>query len=152
MANSSLGEMSLEELQSEIRRRERRQKTLQRKREKLLDQVREVESELAELGAAQLGGSRRRARNDQNLADALVDLLKDQTLNVTSIAEEVQRAGYRTTSPNFRTIVNQTLIKDDRFKRVGRGLYTAGGSGSGGSSRRKVSKKGRGKKKRSARR
>ena len=38
--------------------------------------------------------------------------------------DAVQRNGYRTTSPNFRTIVNQTLIKHtDRFKRVSRGQY-----------------------------
>lgn len=46
-------------------------------------------------------------------------------MDVTSIAEQVQKAGYQTSSPNFRTIVNQALISSGRFKRVARGQYTA---------------------------
>ncbi len=151
MANQPLGEMSIDELQSEIRKRERRRKSLERKRERLQSQIIEVERELAEAGGPLTGG-RKRPRNDQNLGDALADLLATQTLNVTSIAEEVQKAGYRTTSPNFRTIVNQTLIKDPRFTRVGRGLYTVGGPSNGGGGGRKPSKKRTGKKRGSARR
>jgi hypothetical protein len=38
----------------------------------------------------------------------------------------VLASGYVTTSPNFRTIVNQTFIKNrSRFKKVSRGRYTA---------------------------
>jgi hypothetical protein len=43
---------------------------------------------------------------------------------VTEAAEAVQRAGYRTNSPNFRTRVNIALIRGG-FKRVGRGQYVA---------------------------
>jgi septal ring factor EnvC (AmiA/AmiB activator) len=123
---SHLDAVSIEDLQSEIRRRERQLRTLERRREKLLEQLAMIDEEISAAGGAiaQTEG-RKRPRNEQNLADALVELLRDQTLNVTRIAEEVQRAGYRTTSPNFRTIVNQTLIKDKRFERVGRGMYTA---------------------------
>ncbi|MEO1129607.1 MAG: hypothetical protein AAFX05_07870 [Planctomycetota bacterium] len=70
-------------------------------------------------------GSRKRPRNEQNLADALVDVLKHKTLGVTEAAAVVEEAGYQTTTPNSRTIVNQTLLKDKRFKRVARGQYTA---------------------------
>lgn len=141
MAQRNLDGMSIDELQREIKRRERHLSTLERKRAKLMDQLAEVEQQIAEQGGALAASQgRKRPRNEQNLADALVDLLSDQTLNVTSIAEEVQRAGYRTSSPNFRTIVNQTLIKDKRFKRVGRGLYTAG-SASGGGKKRTSKKK-----------
>ena len=42
-----------------------------------------------------------------------------------TFAEAVQKAGYQTTSPNFRTIVNQTLLKKKHFKRVERGQYTS---------------------------
>ncbi len=39
-----------------------------------------------------------------------------------------KQCGYMTTSPSFRTIVNQTLINHPkRFKRVSRGVYTAKG-------------------------
>ena len=123
---SHLDAISIEELQSEIRRRERHLKTLERRREKLVEQLSMIDEEISAHGGMIVAAEgRKRPRNDQNLADALLDLLSDQTLNVTRIAEEVQKAGYRTTSPNVRTIVNQTLIKDKRFERVGRGLYTA---------------------------
>ena len=39
-------------------------------------------------------------------------------------ADAVQRAGYKTSSSTFRTIVNITLIKSGRFKKVSRGQYT----------------------------
>ncbi|MEM1423478.1 MAG: hypothetical protein AAGH64_05685 [Planctomycetota bacterium] len=131
MPAAELNEKSIAELKNEIKRRERQLTTLHRRREKLVSQLAEIDEQIAELGgtasgASPIGGGRKRYRNDSNLADALVDLLKTQTLSVTAAAIEVQKAGYKTTSPNFRTIVNQTLLRDKRFKRVGRGLYTSG--------------------------
>lgn len=71
-------------------------------------------------------GGRKRPRNDANLVDSLAGVLKNTTMSVTDVSEAVQKAGYKTTSPNFRTIVNQTLINNpDRFKRISRGQYTA---------------------------
>ena len=134
MANPELTNMSLPELQREILRRqrqlERRIKTLVEKRERLLAQVTDIESEIAsaEVEIKANGGtpsvSRKRPRNTNTLADALAHMLKDQHMSVTEVSAAVQGAGYRTTSPNFRTIVNQTLLKDARFKRVSRGRYT----------------------------
>jgi hypothetical protein len=45
-------------------------------------------------------------------------------MSVKELAEAVQRKGYRSTSPNFRLIVNAALLKGGTFKRVGRGQYT----------------------------
>lgn len=71
-------------------------------------------------------GSRKRHRNDTNLVEALRAVLTGTTMGVSEVAEAVQVAGYKTTSPNFRTIVNQTLIKHtDVFSKKGRGQYTA---------------------------
>lgn len=130
MASNRLAGVSMSDLQSEIRRRERKLSTLKRKRDRLASQLRDIDEEIIREGGAisAMGGTsaRKRPRNDQNLADALASLLSKKTLSVTAAAAEVQQAGYRTTSPNFRTIVNQTLLKDKRFKRVGRGLYTSG--------------------------
>lgn len=141
MAKRSLSGLSVGELQRELRRRERGVDSLLRKREKLLAKVHALDSEIATLGVApgagRGGATRRRPRNDSNLADALVGVLKTKTLSVTDVAQAVQDAGYVTTSPNFRTIVNQTLIKDKRIKRVGRGLYTAKGGAAGGRGRKK---------------
>ncbi|MCA9310162.1 MAG: hypothetical protein KDA21_03095, partial [Phycisphaerales bacterium] len=97
------------------------------------------EAELAALGIAASGASRRgrraavgvrrRHRNDANLEESLAKVLKGKTMGVTEVAQAVQAAGYKTTSPNFRTIVNQALLKDERFERVSRGRYTVKGSG-----------------------
>jgi hypothetical protein len=125
-----LGGMTTEALQAELKRRERHLKQLHKKREKLLTQLQEVDAQIVAEGGSVTGGvTRKRFRNDSNLADALVDLLKTQTLTVTEATSKVQEAGYRTTAANFRTIVNQTLIRDKRFKRVSRGKYTSGAAG-----------------------
>ncbi|GAB4516715.1 MAG: hypothetical protein Tsb0013_21120 [Phycisphaerales bacterium] len=149
MPPADLTEKSISELKSEIKRRERQLASLHRKREKLVGQLQEIDDQIAGLGgtasgASPIGGGRKRYRNDSNLADALADLLKDQTLSVTAASIEVQKAGYKTTSPNFRTIVNQTLLRDKRFKRVGRGLYTSGkvsGSANKAGSKKRTTKR-----------
>lgn len=71
------------------------------------------------------GGPRKRPKNDMNLAEALAKVLKGTTMGVTEVTSAVQKAGYKTSAENFRTIVNQTLIRDARFKKVSRGQYTA---------------------------
>ena len=125
---ASLSRVSIGELQSELARRQRQVGTLERKRERLAEQLEAVEAELAELGALggiTVGGVRKRPQNDMNLAEALAKTLKGKTMSVTDVTEAVQKQGYRTSAANFRTIVNQTLIKDKRFKKVSRGQYTA---------------------------
>ena len=70
--------------------------------------------------------TRSRPRNTGSLVEALKKLLTGKTMTVTEMADAVQKAGYKTSSPNFRTIVNQTLINNKKdFKRVARGQYTA---------------------------
>lgn len=142
-ANGNLGSISRVALEAELRRRQRRVQTLQRRHAKLVSSANKIEAQIRELGGgasavstARLGrppgGAKRgakpgvkRPRNEQNLVEALRSLLKGKTMNVTTIASEVQKAGYKTTSPNFRTIVNQTLLKSDKFKKVARGQYTS---------------------------
>jgi hypothetical protein len=129
-ASGAIAGLSVAQLQAEISRRQRGAAKLLRKRDSLIEKVREIESELAAVGAmvgraGGIGGVRRRPKNEMNLVDALVTLLTDKTMSVTEASEEVQKAGYQTTSPSFRTIVNQTLINSGKFKRVSRGQYTA---------------------------
>lgn len=124
--------MSVADLQRELKKRQRGElraaDRLGRKRNTLLSKLASIDAELAKLGhgAGRRGiVGRKRPRNEMNLADALAQVLSKAVMSVTEVAGEVQKAGYMTTSPSFRTIVNQTLIKDKRFKRVGRGKYTA---------------------------
>jgi hypothetical protein len=44
-------------------------------------------------------------------------------VSVGDIAERVQASGYRSSSANFRGIVNQALVKDKRFVSTARGMY-----------------------------
>ncbi len=123
----SANSMSFGELQAELQRRERGIRKLERRREKLLDELAKIDSELGSVGALGASGRiRRRPRNEMNLVDSLVQVLDGKTMSVTEATRAVQKAGYITTAANFRTIVNQALIREKKmFKKVARGRYTA---------------------------
>ena len=130
MAKSTINKLSTDELQAELARRERAAQRLATKREKLLAQVAEIDAELADWGYEAVGGARgggrKRPRNEMNLVDTLAKALKGKTMGVSEAADAAQKMGYRSSSANFRNIVNQTLLKHpNQFKKVGRGLYTA---------------------------
>jgi hypothetical protein len=135
-----LSGFSLDTLNAELRRRQRAVRTLQRRHANVMAKAARLEDQIRELGGDPFSSGRagrrgpgrprgsgggRRPRNEKNLVEALAGVLSNKTMSVTDVAEAVQKAGYRTGAANFRTIVNQTLIKSDRFKRVGRGQYTA---------------------------
>jgi hypothetical protein len=133
---SALSGLSLAEINRELRRRQRTVGTLERRRAALLKKVAALDAEIMANGGAAGGrgawsraggGVRTRPKNEVQLLDALKAALKGKTMSVTEAAEAVQKAGYQTSSVNFRTIVNQTLINNLKkgFKRVGRGQYTA---------------------------
>jgi hypothetical protein len=47
-------------------------------------------------------------------------------MSVSDVADAVKKAGYQTTSSNFRVIVNQALLANPKiFRKVARGEYTA---------------------------
>ena len=132
LKNGHLARASVADLQAEI---DRRLRTLDDRREKLVAQLDAIENEMAVYNGAvsarratllMTRRGRKRPRNRTNLVSALTEVLCDRTMSVTEMSEAVQKAGYRTTSRNFRTIVNQTLINNKKtFKRVARGCYTA---------------------------
>jgi len=128
-AGRGLAGVSVGALHAELRRRERVVGKLDRKRDKILAKLAVIEKQIAReggsLGVRRGGGGRRGRRGGPSLVDALRQLLTGKTMSVTEAAEEVQKAGYQTSSPNFRTMVNQSLLKKDIFKRVDRGQYTA---------------------------
>jgi cell division septum initiation protein DivIVA len=142
-----LSNVSLADLQAEL---DRRVEALEERRQELLEELEALDEEIGGHGAAPAAPRRRtakkrpgrprkkgtrkksarrtggRGQNADSLVDALKKLLNGRTMSVTEMAEEVQKAGYKTSSPNFRTIVNQTLINNKKdFKRVARGQYTA---------------------------
>lgn len=67
-----------------------------------------------------------RARNSTSLVETLGGVLNGTTMTVSDIIGAVHKAGYKTTSRNFRSIVNQALLANKKaFRRVARGQYTA---------------------------
>lgn len=127
----SLSKMSVSQLQAEINRRARSTRTLHKRRAKLVAKLNDIDSQILAAGGAIEGGGRggrgrKRAQNAMSLVETLQKVLKSKTLSVTEAAAAAQKAGYVTTADNFRTIVNQALIKHtDKFKKVDRGQYTA---------------------------
>jgi hypothetical protein len=121
--------ISVRDLHAELRRRERESSKILRRRAKLVEQLREIDQEIREAGLSAGGeaaGGRVRPKNAVSLVEALAKVLKGKTLSVTDAAEAVQASGYQTTAANFRTIVNQALIKNSKiFKKVERGMYTS---------------------------
>jgi hypothetical protein len=136
---STLASLSVEDIQRELKRRQRGAVKLHRKREKLLKKVAELEKQILAVGGTLSGGGgggggrgpgggRKRAKNDSTLVEALAKVLKGKTMGVTEVANAVREAGYVSNSPSFRTIVNQALINPKNkslFKKVARGQYTA---------------------------
>lgn len=116
--------MSTAELRAEIARRQRGLAALTRRRERLVSNLADIDAQIRELGGTAVG-IRKRPKNEMNLVEALQKLLKNKQMSVTEAAQAVQDAGYQTTAANFRTIVNQTLIREKVFKKISRGIYTA---------------------------
>lgn len=124
-------------LRAELERRERAVGDLVAQRRDLLAQLASIDRELAAfkvkpggrapraLAVGRPPTGRKRHKNESNLEEALAGVLKGKTMGVTEVARAVQEAGYKTTSPNFRTIVNQALLRSKLIKKLARGKYTA---------------------------
>lgn len=119
---ASLSNMSVGELQMELARRKRGAAKLERRRDKLVAELAEINAQLAGSGVVGSGGGR---RNSMTLPDALYNVLQGRTMSVTEAADAVRASGYTSAAANFRTMVNQALLKDKRFKKVARGEYSA---------------------------
>lgn len=138
----SLSSLSLSDLHREIARRGKQSAGLRKRRDALLKQVAALSAQIgdepsmpAKGGPGRPRGSKNRKRgtvparprseNQTSLADALSAVLKGQTMSIAESIDAVRKAGYKSDSPNFRTMVNIALIKKDRFTRVSKGKYTA---------------------------
>lgn len=116
--------LSVAELKKIIADRKSRVSELKKQRNKLVKQLRKLDAEIEKAGgsAGRRGGIR--PRNEMSLADAIAEALKSgKPMRVGDIADAVTKAGYKSSSPKFNAIVNQTLIKDKRFEATERGVY-----------------------------
>lgn len=123
----SIEKMSVAELERIIEQRKGKVAELKQERKKLLKELERIDREIERAGGSADGrrGGSSRPRNSMSLVAAIVEVLKNgKPMRVGDIADAVQKLGYKSSSPRFNAIVNQTLIKDKkRFESVERGVY-----------------------------
>jgi hypothetical protein len=133
----ALRTLSTADLQNELVRRERSAHKLIARRDKLVQELAEVEKELEFCGGSRQSSGprrsglvpgmitgRRRAKNSMSLPDAICSAMELRAVvSPKEAAELVQANGFKTTSKNFNMMVSNALAKDSRFNRVGRGQY-----------------------------
>jgi septal ring factor EnvC (AmiA/AmiB activator) len=119
--------LSLDQLERMLNQRRRELSRLTRKRATAQRRLEDIDDKIRRLGgsAVSIRGGGRRARNDQSLVEVINSVLQKagRPLRVSAIADAASAAGYRSSSANFRGIVNQMLIKDPRFTSQNRGFY-----------------------------
>ncbi|MBI3817391.1 MAG: hypothetical protein HY286_01775 [Planctomycetes bacterium] len=77
-------------------------------------------------GKKRAGGGRRPAGEDLSTYISSALSSARGPLGISEIASAVKKAGYATSSANFKGIVAMRLSTNKRFKRVARGSYTLG--------------------------
>ena len=132
MPRSKLSTMSIADLRQEIERRQKLLPKLIAQRDALSREITELQSlatpvarKAAKPEAAPKRTRRRqRAKNKVGLADALAGFLKGKAkVTIGEAMEGVLAAGYKTKSSDFRSVVNNMLLTDKRFKKVSRGEF-----------------------------
>ena len=119
---------SIADLQMQLGEQRQRRAKLTLERKKFQGKIEQIDREIASLeGGPSSNGTAgaTRARNTKPLPDVIADVLKKhgKPMKVAAITDAVRGTGYHSSSINFRGIVNQALIKDDRFTSPSRGLY-----------------------------
>jgi hypothetical protein len=108
----------MESRRTELGKLRKHRNDIQRKLDQVDRQIDRIEG-----GGGRTGSGR--ARNAKSLTETLEEVLNaGKPMKVGDIVEAVKASGYRSSSANFRGIVNQTLIKENkRFTAPSRGLY-----------------------------
>lgn len=128
---------TLSALKTEIRLREKAARKISRlmnKRDRLAESLGDINLQLSRVSVdgtekAKRGpkvGSRRKVKKDgqASLKTHLMIALKGSDgQKIADLVTAVQDAGYTSSSQNFRLLVNQTLLNEGEFKKVGRGEY-----------------------------
>lgn len=118
-------DLSISALETLLAKRRRDIARLMKVRQKLEAKIQAVDAKIRGLGGSTTGGRGTRARNAVNLVDAISGVLEKTggPMKVGDIMQKVLATGYRSNSENFRGIINQTLIKEKKFKSAARGTY-----------------------------
>ncbi|MGB2824260.1 MAG: hypothetical protein WBF17_25020, partial [Phycisphaerae bacterium] len=74
----------------------------------------------------------KKTETQKSLGDLLAEVAKGRKLlGVADAARLVLEKGYKSKAANFQLAVNKTLMRDERFGRVSRGIYTLKGQEGG---------------------
>jgi hypothetical protein len=110
-----------------LRSQESRRRELLSERKRIAKQLDKIDAQISAIDGGSSGGaSGTRPKNTKSLVAHLEEILSKNSkgLPVGEIVAAVIAAGYKSTSDNFRGIVNQTLIKEGKkFEAVSRGVY-----------------------------
>jgi hypothetical protein len=126
---SSTGVMTIAQLENALNNRRAQLNQLMKERNRAQQKLDTIERQISRLAGRGMsnggGGGGGRVRNPASLVATMENILKgaSKPMPVGDIAEAVLKTGYKSTSANFRGIVNQTLIKEKQFSSAGRGLY-----------------------------
>ncbi len=127
MARLALAGLTISRLESMLNQQRSKKKELLKERNRIQAQLEKLDRQIASLdGAGGSVSSSGRARNAMSLVATLESVLEKNPkgMAVSDILAAVQAAGYKSSSPNFRGIINQTLIKErKKFASVSRGVY-----------------------------
>lgn len=117
--------LTIAQLRTLINERQTKLRGLRKEERILKGKLAKVQHQIAALSGENGDGGGLRPRNEKNLVDVIADVMagKKEPMGVGEIAEAALAAGYRSSSANFKGIVNQTLIKEKRFTSPARGLY-----------------------------
>lgn len=133
MAMVSLSAASIEDLQFELRRRQKQLPKLQQKRRQLLAQLAEIDRCIFALGGGASGPAvrasapanhKRRSLNGKTLSQQLVELLSASKsgMRISELVKAVKQAGYKSAAKDFYSVVAMAL-RDKKFQKVDRGVY-----------------------------
>lgn len=123
-----LARIEIKTLVTEIQKREHEVRRLIRRRAALAKQLATLDARIVSLGGCPRSGLEPRAklpRRTFSLKQALRELLKHQPMGIPRIVPALPTVGYRSDSPNLRTMVNLALLDKNLFTRVERGVYIA---------------------------
>lgn len=120
-------------MEQELKRRSRMVEVLAKRREATMAKVSRLDAEIAMLtgsGYRIVNGAKHSSGGTKlTLVESMHKVMRQgpmTPMSIEAVMEAVQRDGYKTTSRNFRTIVNQTLLQNPKlFKKVSRGQYLA---------------------------
>lgn len=109
--------LSVAEIQQALRKQQSRVNVLQKRRERLLEEIKNIEHEIAQITGTESGSIR--FRNEQSLENVICDVLAKykKGLNLSELAEAVQKTGYKSGSANFKNVVYQNVYKSERIVR-----------------------------------